>query len=174
MEFDAQCLFAWLRFSCSVSSHSPATASDAVRTVHELLSVDAEVVDPARAKLIVDKLVDPSVDIDERLRTIERMASDVTRLIPPGADGWTKVRALQRYLYEAGVWNGYRPFAYDLDDPLGRVMQNRLLSDYLDDRRGNCVTMRSCFSFSLTGLISMSRFQPRRYISSSSLPTIRE
>lgn len=32
-------------------------------------------------------------------------------------------------------------FSYDLEDPLGRRPENRLLSDYLADRRGNCVSM---------------------------------
>lgn len=44
-------------------------------------------------------------------------------------------------IYEAGEWNGNRPFGYDHADPLGRNVRNKLLSTYMTTRRGNCVSM---------------------------------
>ncbi|MDO1528622.1 transglutaminase family protein [Fulvimonas sp. R45] len=44
-------------------------------------------------------------------------------------------------LYQAGPWNDNRPFTYDFNDPLGKNIQNKLLSTYLDTRKGNCVSM---------------------------------
>ena len=45
----------------------------------------------------------------------------------------------------AGEWNSNRPFAYDLSDPLGHNIQNKLLSTYLETRLGNCVSMPILF-----------------------------
>ena len=62
-------------------------------------------------------------------------------MIPPGADASTRVEVLRRVLFTAGAWNDNRPFTHDMTDPYGRKPGNKLLSDYLADRRGNCVTM---------------------------------
>jgi regulator of sirC expression with transglutaminase-like and TPR domain len=48
-------------------------------------------------------------------------------------------------LYESGDWNGQRPYTYDQNDPLGKKIQNKLLSNYMSNRRGNCVTMPLLF-----------------------------
>lgn len=48
-------------------------------------------------------------------------------------------------IYESGPWNGGRPFAYDLDDPLGRSLPNKLLHNYLTTGRGQCVSMPTLF-----------------------------
>ena len=44
-----------------------------------------------------------------------------------------------------GDWNGHRPFQYDLSDPLGHKIANKLLPTYLATRRGNCVSMPVLF-----------------------------
>jgi hypothetical protein len=43
------------------------------------------------------------------------------------------------------VKNGSQAFRYDLDDPMGDRPGARLLSTYLDTRRGNCVSMPTLF-----------------------------
>jgi hypothetical protein len=48
-------------------------------------------------------------------------------------------------LYNAGPWNGNRPYRYDLDDPSGLIVSNKLLPAYLANRKGNCVSMPMLF-----------------------------
>jgi len=101
--------------------------------------------DLAEIKLSADRMVVPSVNAAEARKSIDRMATDLSRM-SAGADGSIeKLKLLRRYVYEAGAWNGNRPFAYDRDDPLGQKPENRLLADYLIDRNGNCVTMPILF-----------------------------
>ena len=53
--------------------------------------------------------------------------------------------ALRYHMYKASPWNGNRPFTYDLDDPFGANVRNKLLTTYLATRRGNCVSMPLLF-----------------------------
>jgi regulator of sirC expression with transglutaminase-like and TPR domain len=56
-----------------------------------------------------------------------------------------KLQALKRYIYEPGEWNSFQPYQYDLDDPLGNKLSNKLLPRYLESKKGNCVTMPLLF-----------------------------
>jgi hypothetical protein len=73
------------------------------------------------------------------------MAGELKAMFPVMANSRVKVEALKKYLYVAGPWNDNRPFQYDLDDPLGQNIRNKLLSSYLDSHKGNCVSMPSLF-----------------------------
>ena len=94
-----------------------------------------------RAKLVFDRIVDPSVNVDATLAEINRLASRANALAGAGASRATKLSALRRVIYESGEWNGGRPFSYDHADPLGQNVRNKLISTYLRTRRGNCVSM---------------------------------
>ena len=99
--------------------------------------------DFADITLTIDRMVAPAVDVAASLKVIDAMATAIERMrAQAGAvSDFDKVAVLRRYLYEPGPWNAGRVFSYDPDDPLGRQPQNRLLSDYLADRKGNCVSM---------------------------------
>lgn len=127
-----------LAIVCACSS---AAIADVRSDVKAIFAQDMETIDLARAKLELDRLVTPSVDVEAELAQIDAMAAELAAMIPAGADAWAKVEVLRRYLYEAGPWNDTRPFAYDMTDPYGKIPGNKLLADYLDDRQGNCVTM---------------------------------
>ncbi len=90
-------------------------------------------------------MIEPSVNVAEAQKSIDRMAADLSRMSANTNGSLEKLKLLKRYLYETGAWNGNRPFAYGQADPLGRKPSNRLLADYLTDRRGNCVTMPILF-----------------------------
>ena len=99
--------------------------------------------DFAEIKLTIDRMAAPGVDVAASLKVLDGMADDMERMrLQAGAvSDFDKVAVLRRYLYEPGPWNAGKVFSYDPDDPLGRQPQNRLLSDYLVDRKGNCVSM---------------------------------
>lgn len=129
-------------YSLVVAASSAAAAAADIRAdVEALFRLDPPRFDFARIKLETDRLIDPSIDVDARLAEVEHMAATIATANPPDASAWDRLGALRQFLYEPGSWNRNHPFAYDHDDPYGDEVTNKLLSDYLDDRRGNCVTM---------------------------------
>lgn len=113
--------------------------------VRALFTRDMANLDFARVKIEVDHMIDPSIAIEAQLAQIEQMVVAINAMLPANADSWTKIKMIRRYIYQAGAWNGNRPFSYDHDDPYGLDVQNKLLSDYIQDRRGNCITMPFLF-----------------------------
>jgi len=89
-------------------------------------------------------LLEPTVDakavtqqIDQITQTVKLMA----KTADPNYSEAILLDALRYNIYHAGVWNEEKPFSYDMDDPLGRNINNKLLSTYLKTRKGNCVSM---------------------------------
>lgn len=134
-----------MRFLLSIVlllSFNPARA-DVVEDVAALFTMNRS--DLAAIKIAADRIIDPSIDAAAQLARIDAMEQQVRAMLPEGSYAWTKVEVLRKYIYQPGPWNGHRAFAYDHDDPLGSDVRNKLLSDYLDDRRGNCITMPFLF-----------------------------
>ncbi len=119
--------------------------ADITGEVRALFDAQEDVVDLAEIKVRVDSMVDPSQDASALLRDLNQMAADISTMLPLDADSWAKVDVMRQYIYTPGPWNQSRAFSYDHDDPYGLNVQNKLLADYLDDRRGNCITMPVLF-----------------------------
>ncbi|AYQ27478.1 MULTISPECIES: transglutaminase family protein [unclassified Polaromonas] len=116
-----------------------------VQTLRAMLQKSDVEIDLARAKLTIDRMIDPSIDIESNLQKLDAMASAVR--ISAGANP-TSLRTasmLRSYLYDAGNWNNKQPFQYDLTDPLGQKVSNKLLPTYLATKKGNCVSMPTLF-----------------------------
>jgi regulator of sirC expression with transglutaminase-like and TPR domain len=113
--------------------------------VPALLATPEKQIDFAKAKLTIDKLVDPHIDPAVWLRQIDQMVQTVGSLAGPNASTIQKLAAVRRFIYEDGDWNGHRRFRYDLSDPLGTKIVNKLLTTYIETRRGNCVSMPILF-----------------------------
>jgi regulator of sirC expression with transglutaminase-like and TPR domain len=111
------------------------------KAVRDLLNRSPDQLDLAWAKLTVDEMIDPRIDAEEVLRKLDAMARQVRALPDFGTVGVGKLLGLKKYIYEPGAWNGHRAFEYDLEDPLGTRISNKLLPTYLTTRKGNCVTM---------------------------------
>jgi len=113
--------------------------------VRTLFTRDMATIDFASVKIEVDRMIDPEISQERALADIDEMVAAIRRMLPANASSWDKVAAVRRYIYEAGAWNAHRPFSYDHDDPYGLDVQNKLLTDYIQDRRGNCITMPFLF-----------------------------
>ncbi len=122
-----------------------------IQKIRTILELPDDQIDLAAAKLTIDRLVDPSIDeaatqkqIDHIVMAVNRMVSET---VPAGqATHDRKMQALRSYLYDAGEWNQQHVFQYDLDDPFGtHRFENRLLSTYLQTRKGNCFSMPILF-----------------------------
>lgn len=110
-----------------------------------MLSIPDERLDLAEAKLELDRMVDAAVDKPRTLAQLDAIVSTIRGM--PGGQGSDRERltAVRTFIYEAGPWNQYRPFSYNLKDPYGRETRSKLLTHYLDKRLGNCVTMPTLF-----------------------------
>lgn len=113
------------------------TPAEVVRTV---LSVPDSELSYERSKLTFDAVIAPKLDRAAVSAKIEQLASAATSIALGGND-IAEIQAVRQVIYEAGAWNGNRPFIYDHDDPYGQDLHNKLLATYLDTRRGNCVSM---------------------------------
>jgi|GEM_PF-675957 len=109
--------------------------------IQVLLGTPDSRVDFAKTKLTIDKIIDPTVDVEANLKLIDSMVADIEEMLEPDALELEKVLALRKYLYDSGAWNDEKPFSYDLADPLGQSKTSRLLHNYLRTRKGNCVSM---------------------------------
>lgn len=98
-------------------------------------------VDYAEAKLVVDRLIDPSTDVAAVKRELDRWEQAVRTNVPASPTPRQVLDALLKTLYEPGSWNQWQPFTYDLNDPLGQNAKTKQLATYLATRKGNCVSM---------------------------------
>lgn len=116
-----------------------------LQSIQAILALPDQQIDLAKAKLTIDRMIDPEIDITQGLKQLESMAAQVKSRLPARASSQQKLDALREYLYQAGTWNANRPFRYDLDDPFGQIIRNKLLTTYLVARKGNCVSMPMLF-----------------------------
>jgi regulator of sirC expression with transglutaminase-like and TPR domain len=129
-------------FSVNAGAETPLSAPAIVRSV--LATPEAEI-DFATAKLTLDKLVSPALDVEATIKQLGAISQTVARMAGPSPSNRAKLTAIRTYLYESGDWNERRPFQYDMTDPKGQKLSNKLLANYLDTRRGNCVSMPILF-----------------------------
>ncbi|MGA7674040.1 MAG: transglutaminase family protein [Rhizomicrobium sp.] len=118
---------------------------DAINVIRAVFKTPDDALDLAKAKLTFDKIVDPAIDVDATLRLIDQMAQTVGAMAGPNASEIQRLAAVRRFIYVDGDWNGHRPFQYDLDDPLGTKITDKLLPNYVASRRGNCISMPILF-----------------------------
>jgi regulator of sirC expression with transglutaminase-like and TPR domain len=115
------------------------------QTIEEILELPEEKINLAIAKLVIDKMVDPSIDINRYLSKLDSMTFDIKVILGPRTKSMDKMLAIKTYLFDAGGWNNNQPYIYDLDDPLGRKIENKLLPNFIESKKGNCVSMPFLF-----------------------------
>ncbi len=115
------------------------------QTIEEILELPEEQINLAIAKLVIDKIVAPSIDIHLYLSKLDSMIIDIKKILGPRTKSMDKMLAIKTYLFDAGAWNNQQPYVYDLDDPLGRKIENKLLPNFIKTKKGNCVSMPFLF-----------------------------
>ncbi len=113
--------------------------------ITEILSLPEDKIDLATAKLVIDKMIDPTINIQQNLNKLNKMARQVKTIISDKSTEMDKMLAIRTFLYEKGRWNDHHPFQYDLSDPLGQRIANKLLPNFIDNKLGNCVSMPLLF-----------------------------
>lgn len=118
------------------------TGLDALR---QLLALPEERIDLAKAKLMVDRMIDETAEIAPTMAKLDAIVEQVRARLPANASGREKIEALRTQLYIAGPWNNGETFSYDLDDPFGYRLRNKVLATYLRTKKGNCISMPFLF-----------------------------
>lgn len=124
--------------------YNPTTDSDLL-VVRQLLEGPENSLDFAKVKVTIDHLIDPNLNSKAVLQRLDTMAAEVRAKLPFNPSQDTIFKTLQAYLYQPGAWNANKPYSYDLDDPFGRRINNKLLSTYLATKKGNCISMPMLF-----------------------------
>ncbi|MCD9227962.1 hypothetical protein LPV64_03725, partial [Ralstonia pseudosolanacearum] len=125
----------------------PVAADPNLHAIRAILETPEGKIDLVRAKLAIDKMVDPSVDIEATVAKIDAIAAQNKRALPANASAWTKMLTLRQFFYFAGPWNDNHPWHYNFDHPRGDDMADMLLSNYLETRKGQCISMPLLFMF---------------------------
>ncbi len=116
-----------------------------LRQIRELLEQPEDKINFTHAKLMIDKMVEPSTNIKTVQKQIDGMVSDIKVMLPQNASSNEKVAAIKAYLYQKGSWNFGRTYQYDFDDPLGAKAHTKLIANYIRSRKGNCISMPFLF-----------------------------
>jgi regulator of sirC expression with transglutaminase-like and TPR domain len=112
-----------------------------IRTLREVLDIPDEQIDFATAKVMIDRIIDPSIDVQTTLAQIDAMAGHVRAMLPLIATTEQRAGALRTYLYDPGPWNRGQVFSYNFANPEGTHIPDKLLANYIRTRKGNCVSM---------------------------------
>ncbi|MHB1051431.1 MAG: transglutaminase family protein [Bacteroidota bacterium] len=113
--------------------------------IRDILEQPEHKIDLAKTKLIIDKLIDSRINVDSNLRRIDTMVEQIKTMTGFSGSPSDKLKTLKRYIYVPGTWNSFQPFQYDLADPMGDNIHNKLLPTYLSTKKGNCITMPFLF-----------------------------
>jgi regulator of sirC expression with transglutaminase-like and TPR domain len=113
--------------------------------IEDILELPEENINLSIAKLIVDKMVDPSIDINHYLSKLDTMVVEIEKILGPRTSSIDKMLAIKTYLFVKGRWNENQPFEYDFSDPLGRNYENKLVTNFIETKKGNCVSMPFLF-----------------------------
>jgi regulator of sirC expression with transglutaminase-like and TPR domain len=125
----------------AAAAEGPRRADLDLQPLRALLQQPEGVVDFAKAKLAIDRIMDPASSESATALRLSALAERIRSRFPSGASPRTKLDLLISTLYQPGPWNDNRPFRYDLEDPLGHNLRTKLLSIYLSTRKGNCISM---------------------------------
>src|SRR5437762_13778465 len=73
-----------------------------LQIIRAILEQPEQQIDLTRAKLTIDRMIDPTIDVDANLKRLDRMVRQIKSELPPNATSGDKVAALREFLYQDG------------------------------------------------------------------------
>lgn len=134
-------LLAWPVLGAQMPSAIAVHDDTNLRLIEQLANPPDGRVDYAQVQTAIERAANPKFDAKTFNAMLNHWADLVRARVPKDAPPTTVMTALGEVIYESGPWNDHHPFSYDLDDPFGKIYENRLVSTYLRTRKGNCVSM---------------------------------
>jgi regulator of sirC expression with transglutaminase-like and TPR domain len=129
----------------SFFSNANLHATETLKGIRKAISNPENQIDLTVAKLTIDKIIDPSVDIFQTEAQINQAATTIKTMFPANTTSMEKLLAVRAFMFEKGLWNGFQIYQYDFDDPKGTNPQSALISNLLKTRKGNCVSLPVMF-----------------------------
>jgi regulator of sirC expression with transglutaminase-like and TPR domain len=106
--------------------------------IENLLKLPENKLDVVVAKLAIDNIMEPSIDI----KTYLTKRNELVKTIKAYSSGQQiNLEEINNFLYKAGKWNNFQPYSLDFDDLAGVTTKNYLLSNYMDTKKGNALSM---------------------------------
>jgi regulator of sirC expression with transglutaminase-like and TPR domain len=106
--------------------------------IEAMMELPESKIDVAKAKLTIDKIIDPSIDVKTCLRKIDDIALQIKEFSGDEAIGTSNIT---EFLYTKGSWNNHEIYDYYDEKVITSDIKASLLSTYIDTKRGNCVAM---------------------------------
>ena len=75
--------------------------------------------DLAKAKVTIDRLIDPGIDAAATLAQLDAMAKSLRTMLPAGASKRLTLDALRYHVYKASPWNDNRPLRAEIKRSAG-------------------------------------------------------
>ncbi len=126
----AAVLIFWSAVGFALADDNPARAQRPLADQYAALLMNGRSLEDV--KLAVDHWVDPTADETNVKLEIDRLHASLKPMLAGVPDDHGKLKILRRFLYEAGQWNGNRPFSYEHSDPTGSKPGSKLLARYLE------------------------------------------
>ncbi len=120
---------------------SDAENAEEIQVVKNALSKDNAEIDLLSTLLVFEKIIDANIKTDKVQETVESISESIQNRFKVEDTTLDKITKINNVLYFSGGWNDHNPFQYDFEDPLGTKLQNKLVSNYVQTKRGNCVSM---------------------------------
>ena len=83
------------------------------QTLEDILKLPEEKIDLAISKLVIDKMVNPSIDINHYLVKLDEMIVEIKKILGLRSKSMDKMLSIKTYLFNKGEWNNNQPFVYD-------------------------------------------------------------
>lgn len=106
---------------------------DVQRQLQQVLAADEEKIDLFHAGLLLAKMDNREVDVEAYRQEMEKMADDLKKSLPAGADDSAKLKRLNSFLFEELGFHGSRHDYYN--------RANSYLNEVLEDREGIPITL---------------------------------
>lgn len=104
------------------------------KTLSEIRTViNSDSIDLLRGALLIAKLDNPELEVDNYVREVDRHAKRVSAMFPENADEAERLQSLNRYLFEEQGFHGSRSDS--------EIRSNSYLNEVIDDREGLPITL---------------------------------
>lgn len=130
-----------LILQASYSFANPLEEYESYNIVKKLFSKPESEINLLVTQLTIEKIIDPSINISAVTKTINQLATQIDSLLTEDMSPVDVISLINTILYSNGSWNNFKPYQYDFDDPMGTKISNKLISNYIYTRKGNCVSM---------------------------------
>lgn len=114
----------------------PVTA--VIQDIEYMLKFPEKEQDILIAKLVIDNIIDPSIDIKKYSKKVDGLVKTIKSYSGGHPINFNEI---QTFLYEKGEWNNNKPYVFDYSDPLGKNIKNGLLTNLIDTKKGNSVPL---------------------------------